>query len=150
LYFLSRRPMLNNHQLLACPMLHDHRGPPSLCQTVIPAAPASHDAALPTLIDVSRKGIVAFLALMATGAGSPNSVLALVIRKEILPLTLDKIGAAVGAELMGSPVPVDNNVCTSKKPPLFPLWAPASPPAPSTHIAELSVAAASWAPRSQH
>jgi hypothetical protein len=64
---------------------------------------------------------VAFLALMAAGAGSPNSVLALVIRNEILPLTLDKIGAAVGAELTGSPSAVDNNVCTSKEPPLFPL-----------------------------
>ena len=87
---------------------------------------------------------------MATGAGSPNSVLALVICNEILPLTLDKIGTAVGAELTGFPVAVDNNVCTSMKPPLVPLLTFASLPAPSTYIAELSVAAASWVHRSQH
>ena len=111
-------------------------------QSVKTAASASHDTALPTLVDEVRKHIITLLAAVAAAARLPRCMPTLVVCHQVGPLPFHEIRPLPVGHRLSPGISVYDGVGAVKQIGLVPLLASARLPGLTAHVAELGTAAA--------
>lgn len=111
------------------------------------AASASHDMALPTLVDELPKSFRTLLTPVPAPARSPSGVLALVVLHQIRPLLFHQIFTLPDSHRPSSGITVHDGGGALEQVFLVPLLTSACLPTLAAHVTELCTTATSWAGR---